>query len=290
MKDRRIDLLETYYPAFFQTVNRANISNMLVEADKDTLMILKDLLLLFYDDKASLNSSDVLYIDSDPITIEISRYIKDFVSFKPDRLKYRFVIIMNLEKLTAEAANALLKSFEESKDYIVFLSFTSNSHKILKTILSRALIFKLNPIAIKDFEIDDKLLKYFNGSLGRYIIYKQEPIELISPTTLEETSKMFVQSFQNDSLYFIKRSLSFDQFFNFDILNLFLSLMDKSAKLPSHIKTFMISYLLERLVGMNYKYLKFATQMKQNIELHVNFSTSLLLVLNKLFLSEALYA
>ncbi len=291
MKDLLLDKFKQYYPNFFKILNLEKINNLLVESDTDTLKIIREVILKLYDSKATLQSSDVLYIDDNPISIETSRYIRNFISFKPDNLSYRFVLIMNPQNMTLQAANALLKSLEESKDYIVFLSFTSDSHKIIKTILSRSFNFKLNPIYIKD-TIEKKYLDSINGSFGRYLAYLQNPIKEIKISNLQNAIDLYLNSFYDDNpLYFIDRDTSFNFFKRFDALEIFLLFEEKISKLPKkEIKTAVITDLSERLVSIKHSQLDFIVKLKKNLELNLNYSAVLLALLNKLSSKEVAYA
>ena len=53
----------------------------------------------------------------------------------------RFVLIRPAEKMTEEAANAILKNLEEPRDKIHFVLITSGASQLLPTILSRAEIY-----------------------------------------------------------------------------------------------------------------------------------------------------
>lgn len=73
-----------------------------------------------------------------PITL-IREMIKDMY-LRPNNGKIKIYIINDSQNLTLESSNALLKSIEESKDYVVIIFTTNNSYKLLKTIRSRCQI------------------------------------------------------------------------------------------------------------------------------------------------------
>jgi DNA polymerase III delta prime subunit len=69
--------------------------------------------------------------------------------------KYKVVIIENIERITPEAANALLKSLEEPLPGRLIIATVSHASQLLETIISRALVIRfqsLLPQAMKDFE------------------------------------------------------------------------------------------------------------------------------------------
>lgn len=73
-----------------------------------------------------------------PIAI-IRDMIKDMY-LRPYNGKIKVYIINDSQNLTLESSNALLKSIEESKDYVVNIFTTNNSYNLLKTIRSRCQI------------------------------------------------------------------------------------------------------------------------------------------------------
>ncbi len=280
----KLDLtkFEEYYPKFFKILKEEKIINLLVESDYYTLQFLKEIILKIYDSKANINSSDVLYIESDPINIDTVRYITKFISYKPDNLNYRFVIIMNIENLTAEAGNALLKSLEESKKYVVFINLTSDSHKILKTILSRSMNFKLNPIEIKE-KIPEKISKAINGSLGKYLLYLENRKKELKIKNIEDAIEIYIDSFDQKSSSILYREEAFEILKNYDHLQVALLMEEKTKKTDKTIKTAIISDLCERLADMNYREIEFVIKLKSHLELNLNFSTMLIVLLKKLF-------
>ncbi|MSS77063.1 DNA polymerase III subunit delta' [Anaerococcus sp. AGMB00486] len=73
-----------------------------------------------------------------PITI-IRDMIRDMY-LRPYNGKIKIYIINDSQNLTLESSNALLKSIEDSKDYVVTIFTTNNSYNLLKTIRSRCQI------------------------------------------------------------------------------------------------------------------------------------------------------
>ena len=71
----------------------------------------------------------------------------------------RFVLINNVEKLNLNSSNALLKVIEEPNDDIYFILIHNNKKKILPTLKSRCLTFKINLSFNKTIEITNYLLK-----------------------------------------------------------------------------------------------------------------------------------
>jgi len=71
-----------------------------------------------------------------PISL-IKEELKSRLKYKSYQDHGRVVIILGVEKLTSEAANALLKLLEEPPDDVTFILTTSNSENVLPTIRSR---------------------------------------------------------------------------------------------------------------------------------------------------------
>jgi DNA polymerase-3 subunit delta' len=71
----------------------------------------------------------------------------------------RFVLINNVEKLNLNSSNALLKVIEEPNDDIFFILIHNDRKKILPTLKSRCLTFKISLSFKKTIEITNYLLK-----------------------------------------------------------------------------------------------------------------------------------
>lgn len=86
------------------------------------------------------------------ITIEQVRNVMGRLGVK--QVKDQFVLIRPAEKLSLEAANALLKNLEEPKNKIHFVLVTDAPSQILPTVLSRAALYILR----EDFRVDSAIL------------------------------------------------------------------------------------------------------------------------------------
>lgn len=117
-------------------------------------------------DKAKLTNPhpDLLYFPSDSkLGIIDARIIKEHFSLKPYSAKGRAAVFEDASKLTPEAQNALLKTFEELPEEGIIILGASSDAKFLPTVLSRCQITKLQGTSdrgeIKDYSMDvDKLL------------------------------------------------------------------------------------------------------------------------------------
>jgi len=92
------------------------------------------------------------FIDINQIRDLISNLSKSSFNIKP-----RFVLIDNIECLNANSVNALLKILEEPSANVNFI-LINNNKKILSTLTSRCLNFKISLTNKKNLEIANKLL------------------------------------------------------------------------------------------------------------------------------------
>ncbi len=96
------------------------LAHELIGSDKD-----------FHPDLLEINSNEGIKIEQ----------IRDLIyklALKPYSAKYKVAVINHADEMTTEAANALLKSLEEPKNYTYIILITSNAQRLPKTILSRA--------------------------------------------------------------------------------------------------------------------------------------------------------
>ena len=90
---------------------------------------------------------------------DVRQGINDTVMIKPYNSKYKIYIVEEMEKMTPQAQNALLKTIEEPPQYAVFLLLTSGTELILPTILSRCVVLNLKPVR------DDEMRSYLMREL-----------------------------------------------------------------------------------------------------------------------------
>src|SRR5262249_16220222 len=74
------------------------------------------------------------------------REIRQNVSFRPSRARYKIYIIDEVHMLTGPAFNALLKTLEEPPPHVKFIFATTEASKIPITILSRCQRFDFSGI------------------------------------------------------------------------------------------------------------------------------------------------
>ena len=97
------------------------------------------------------NGVDVFEIDgASNRGINEIRDLRETIQYLPSKGKYKVYIIDEVHMLTKEAFNALLKTLEEPPEHVVFIFATTESHKVLPTILSRCQRYDFKRITSND--------------------------------------------------------------------------------------------------------------------------------------------
>ena len=104
----------------------------------------------------------------------------------------RFILIDNVEKLNNNSINALLKVIEEPNKNIYFILIHNNERKILPTLKSRCLIFKITLPANECLKITNLILNndIFNFINVDLVSYYNTPGELISLINFANEKKL----------------------------------------------------------------------------------------------------
>ncbi|MBQ6877633.1 MAG: DNA polymerase III subunit [Oscillospiraceae bacterium] len=77
--------------------------------------------------------------------IESIREIKNSLWLAPNESEQKVYILLNIENMTQEAQNALLKSLEEPPSHARFILTCDNRRNLLDTIVSRSTVYNLEP-------------------------------------------------------------------------------------------------------------------------------------------------
>jgi DNA polymerase-3 subunit gamma/tau len=107
--------------------------------------ILKNKLKCSDADYEELNTADFRGIDT-------ARQIRGKMGMAPMSGKVRIWLIDEAHKLTGDAQNALLKMFEDTPSHVYFILATTDPHKLLRTIRTRATEIALKDVRAKDME------------------------------------------------------------------------------------------------------------------------------------------
>ena len=99
--------------------------------------------------------------------------------------KPRFILIDNIENLNKNSTNALLKIIEEPNENTFFILIHNNNKKILPTLKSRCLTFKINlsfneVIYISNLLLKNNILKLLNNDLINYYNTPGDFVKLIN--------------------------------------------------------------------------------------------------------------
>jgi DNA polymerase III subunit delta' len=81
------------------------------------------------------------------ISIQQMRLMKERAQFKPLRGKHRVFLVDRLDRANEQAANSLLKLFEEPPDYLILFATAENLYDLLPTIRSRSIVFQFSRLS-----------------------------------------------------------------------------------------------------------------------------------------------
>jgi len=99
---------------------------------------------------------DVIEIDAaSNRRIDEIRDLREKVNYAPNEARYKVYIIDEVHMLTNEASNALLKTLEEPPPHAIFVLATTETHKVLPTIISRCQRFDFR--RLKQADMTSKL-------------------------------------------------------------------------------------------------------------------------------------
>ncbi len=94
---------------------------------------------------------DVIEIDAaSNRSIDDVRDLREKVNYAPSQARRKVYIIDEFHMLSKDASNALLKTLEEPPPHVIFVLATTESHKVLPTILSRCQHFDFHRLSRKD--------------------------------------------------------------------------------------------------------------------------------------------
>lgn len=135
----------------------------------------------------SNNNPDFIYIEPDGnnIKIEQIRQMQSKVIEKPIISNKKVYIINDVQNMTVEAQNCLLKTLEEPPEYITIILIASNENNLLSTIKSRCTIIHFDKIENKQLKeyatnvigisnVNENIINIFQGSIGKAIRLKDK--------------------------------------------------------------------------------------------------------------------
>ena len=96
---------------------------------------------------------DIIEIDAASHTgVDDVRELIERVNYAPAQARYKVYIIDEVHMLSGSASNALLKTLEEPPPKVIFILATTETHKVLPTIVSRCQRFDFHRLSQKDTE------------------------------------------------------------------------------------------------------------------------------------------
>ena len=127
---------------------------------------------------AAGTSMNVIEIDAASNNgVDNIREIREEVTYRPTRGRYKVYIIDEVHMLSTGAFNALLKTLEEPPSYVIFILATTEVHKIPVTIMSRCQRYDFKRITVETLmnrmqelmdheqvQVEEKALRYIAKS------------------------------------------------------------------------------------------------------------------------------
>lgn len=108
------------------------------------------------------------------ISIQQMRHLRELAQFQPLRGRRRVFLIDRLDRANEQAANSLLKLFEEPPPYLTLIATAENLYDLLPTIRSRAVIFQMT--ALTDEQMRDfARVRALDHAEGRIMLAEGSP-------------------------------------------------------------------------------------------------------------------
>jgi DNA polymerase-3 subunit delta' len=182
------------------------------------------------------------------IEIEQIRKMINYKNKSSFNNKPKFILIDNSEYLSLSSSNALLKSLEEANEKVFYILIHNNNKKILPTIKSRFLNFKINlsfkkSLKITNCLLNDDLLNYINKDLLNYYSTPGDYINMID--------------------FFSEKQIKLK---DFTLIELLIYLIDNSLYRKNQFVKNLIINLIELYFLKIYRF----SSMKQNILINYN--------------------
>lgn len=187
--------------------------------------------------QAIMNGScmDVIEIDgASNNSVDQVRDLRDDCQYAPTQCSYKIYIIDEVHMLSTAAFNALLKTLEEPPAHVIFIFATTESHKVLPTIISRCQRFEFRPIP--DAIIVEKLVT----------IAKAEKIK-VAKAALEAIARL-ANGGMRDSQSILDQMISFcgNDISEEDVLDVYgLVSSERIAELAGYLGTLNFASIIE---------------------------------------------
>ena len=120
-------------------------------------------------DYVEIDAASYTWVDN------IREEILSKVEYVPTQLKKKIYVIDEVHMLSKSAFNALLKTIEEPKDYMVFILATTDIHKVPDTVISRCQVFNFKKVWKED------MMNHLKDICeSEWLWYDMDALELIS--------------------------------------------------------------------------------------------------------------
>lgn len=199
----------------------------------------------------SKNHPDIFVLESIDKNISVESIREQIVTpafFKPSLADRKFYIIYDASNLNSSSQNTLLKTLEESSDFVTFFLITKNDSAILDTIKSRC---------IKLVDVDDDLsikelseCSYFDDAVDVICNLHYKSIADISNflNNVVENDKNSIENIIHIFIYFIKDVIVYKKTYD----EKYLSLKNKKVEITSstHYNFKFLGKFLDDLYGV----------------------------------------
>ena len=161
----------------------------------------------------------------DKKNIEISQIRKmiDYTNKSSFNGSSRLILINNVENLNTNSSNALLKIIEEPNEKVFFILIHNNNKKIIDTLKSRCLAFKINLNFEQSISITNQLLKenIFDLINNDLINYYSTPGDYINLVNFSKKNDINLNEFNLKKFLFFLINENYYKKDNFIKLNIF---------------------------------------------------------------------
>lgn len=154
--------------------------------------------------------------DGKSIKVAQIRELQNVINIKPIFSKKSVYIIDDVDLMTIEAQNSLLKTLEEPPEYAVIILIVHNERSVLSTVKSRCINIKFSKLSDKDIKkyflkndlnFEDKninVFKVLDGSLNNIDFIKDDYDELLNLTVFVTNLKKnkVINFFQDGSVFY----------------------------------------------------------------------------------------
>lgn len=180
----------------------------------------------------SKNHPDIFVLESIDKNISVESIREQIVTpafFKPSLADRKFYIIYDASNLNSSSQNTLLKTLEESSDFVTFFLITKNDSAILDTIKSRCikLVDVYDDLSIKELSE----CSYFDDAVDVICNLHYKSIADISNflNNVVDTDKNSIENIIHIFIYFIKDVIVYKKTYD----EKYLSLKNKKVEITS---------------------------------------------------------